>query len=81
MENGNGDEDEGRFRRQGWRTVSETRMEDGNGDGTEDGGGDEDGEWLRRRGRRTELKTWTEDGFGDKDGERGCETNLMNRAE
>ncbi len=30
MKNGSGDEDGGRFRRQGWRTVSETRMEDDN---------------------------------------------------
>lgn len=29
MEDGNGDEDGGRFQRRGWRTVTETRMEDG----------------------------------------------------
>ena len=29
-EDGFGDKDGGRFRRQGWRMVTETRMEDGN---------------------------------------------------
>ena len=29
-ENGSEDEDGERFRRRGWRTVTETRMEDGN---------------------------------------------------
>ena len=32
MEDGDGDEDGGRRRETGRRTVSETRMEDGNGD-------------------------------------------------
>ena len=62
MKDGSGDEDGGRFWRQGLRTVTETRRKNGNGDGTDNCSGDEDGEWLRRRGRRTELKTWTEDG-------------------
>lgn len=52
MENSSGDEDGERRRETGLRTVSETRMKDGNGDGTEDGSGYDDGERRRARGVR-----------------------------
>ena len=56
-EDGSGDEDEGRFRRQGWRTVTETGRRTVPETRMEDGSGDEDGERFRRRGWRTATCT------------------------
>ena len=66
MEDGNGDKDGERFRRRGWRTVTETtpvnRAENEDGERRretrmKDGNGDDDGEQFRRRGRRTVQET------------------------
>ena len=60
-------EDEGRFRRRGWRTVPETGRRTVPETNPVNRAENENGEQFRRRGWRTKEGDGTEDGFGNED--------------